>query len=190
MQPVTLRTDRLVLSIPDAADADDVVAYANDPEVIAFTPVPAPYGHAEAAHWIELVRRGWAEDTRYEFGVRRSGDPRLLGTVGLFGLVEGAAEVGYAMHPDGRGRGFATEAASAVLDWAFAAVPRGLGLTRVQWRAIAGNVASVAVASRLGIRHEGRLRSGVLHRGRRHDQLVGAVLRDDDRSRPTDWPTS
>ena len=191
MDPVTLRTDRLVLSVPVPADADDVVAYANDPDVIAYTPVPVPYGHAEARHWItEVVRTGWANDTRYEFGIRRADDPRLLGTVGLFGFVDGAAEIGYAVHPDGRGHGFVTEAARAVLDWAFAPAPQGLGFVRVQWRAIATNTPSVAIAERLGLRYEGRLRSGVSHRGARHDQLIAAVLRDDDRSTPTVWPTA
>ncbi|TDN45954.1 RimJ/RimL family protein N-acetyltransferase [Curtobacterium flaccumfaciens] len=191
MDPVTLRTDRLVLSVPVPADADDVVAYANDPDVIAYTPVPVPYGHAEARHWItEVVGSGWTADTRYEFGIRRADDLRLLGTVGLFGFIDGAAEIGYAVHPDGRGHGFVTEAARAVLDWAFAPAPQGLGFVRVQWRAIATNTPSVAIAERLGLRYEGRLRSGVSHRGARHDQLIAAVLRDDDRSTPTVWPTA
>lgn len=190
MDPVTLRTDRLVLSVPESADADDVVAYANDPDVIASTPVPVPYGHAEAHHWLTaVVRPGWTAGTRYEFGIRRADDLRLLGTIGLFGFLDGAAEIGYAVHPDGRGQGFVTEAARAVLDWAFAPTPQGLGFVRVQWRAIATNTASTAVAQRLGLRYEGRLRSGVFHRGQRHDQLIAAVLRDDDRSAPTVWPT-
>lgn len=195
MDPVTLRTDRLVLSVPEPSDAEDVVAYANDPDVIAYTPVPVPYGHAEAHHWItDVVRAGWATDTRYEFGIRRTDDLRLLGTVGLFGFGtgdgDGAAEIGYAMHPDGRGHGYVTEAAAAVLDWAFAPAPEGLGFVRVQWRAIATNTPSAAIAQRLGLRYEGLLRSGVHHRGQRHDQLIAAALRDDDRSTPTVWPTS
>lgn len=191
MDPVTLRTERLVLSVPEPSDAEDVVAYANDPDVIAYTPVPVPYGHAEARQWItEVVRTGWAADTRYDFGIRRADDLRLLGTIGLFGLVDGAAEIGYAMHPDGRGHGFVTEAAAAVLEWAFAPAPDGLGLVRVQWRAIATNTPSAAIARRLGLRYEGLLRSGVFHRGQRHDQLIAAALRDDDRSTPTVWPTS
>lgn len=191
MEPVTLRTDRLVLSSPEPGDAEDVVAYANDPDVIAYTPVPVPYGHAEARQWItEVVRTGWATDTRYDFGIRRTDDLRLLGTIGLFGFDGGAAEVGYAVHPDGRGHGYTTEAARRVLDWAFAPAPEGLGLVRVQWRAIATNTPSAAIAQRLGLRFEGRLRLGVAHRGRRHDQLVAAALRDDDRSAPTIWPAS
>ncbi|ROQ07154.1 RimJ/RimL family protein N-acetyltransferase [Curtobacterium sp. PhB172] len=191
MDPVTLRTDRLVLSVPEPSDAEDVIAYANDPDVVAYTPVPVPYGHAEAHNWItDVVRAGWSTDSRYEFGIRRADDLRLLGTIGLFGFVDGAAEVGYAVHPDGRGHGFVTEAAAAVLAWAFTPSSDGLGLVRVQWRAIAANAPSAAIAQRLGLRYEGRLRSGVFHRGRRHDQLIAAALHDDDRSTPTVWPAS
>jgi RimJ/RimL family protein N-acetyltransferase len=190
VDPVTLRTERLVLSIPEPSDAEDVVAYANDPDVIAFTPVPVPYGHAEARQWItEVVRTGWATDTRYDFGIRRADDLRLLGTIGLFGFADGAAEVGYAVHPDGRGHGYTTEAVARVLDWAFATPPVGLGLVRVQWRAIATNTPSAAVAQRAGLRYEGRTRLGVAHRGARHDQLLAAALRDDDRSVASTWPT-
>ena len=189
MHPVTLRTDRLVLSVPTAPDAEDVVAYANDPDVIAFTPVPVPYGHAEARHWIdEVVTVGWRDGTRTEFGVRRADDLRLLGTVGLFGIADGSAEIGYAVHPDGRGHGFVTEAAARVLEWGFTPPPTGLGLDRVEWRAIATNTASAATARRIGMRYEGHARSAVLHRGARHDQLLAAVLRDDDRSAPQVWP--
>ncbi|MDT0211085.1 GNAT family protein [Curtobacterium sp. BRD11] len=188
MLPVTLRTDRLVLSAPGPADAEAVIAYANDPDVIAFTPVPVPYGHAEARQWLDLVEVGWRDDTRYDFGIRRAEDPRLLGTVGVFGFVDGAGEIGWALHPDGRGQSLMAEAADRVLAWAFAAPPDGLGLVRVQWRALGTNAASSATARRIGMRFEGRSRSAVVHRGARHDQLLAAVLRDDDRTVPQVWP--
>lgn len=189
MDAVTLRTGRLVLSRPEHTDADDVVAYATDPDVVAFIAMPEPYGRAEAEHWLTaIVHEGWATDARYEFAIRRAAGSRLLGTVGLFGFVGGSAEIGYASHPDARGQGLVTEAAERVLRWAFAPPPEGLGLVRVQWRALAGNAASIAVARRLGMRYEGRRRSAVLHHGERHDELLAAVLRDDDRSTATDWP--
>jgi len=188
MDPVTLRTDRLVLSVPTPEDAEDVIAYATDPDVVAFTPVPVPYGHAEAAQWLESVRQGWVDDTRYEFGIRRTSDPRLLGTIGLFGFTDGAAEIGYAVHPDGRGQGFVSEAAERVVAWAFGTRPSGLGLVRVQWRALATNTPSIVVAQRIGMTYEGRRRLGNLHRGQRYDELTAAVLHDDDRRSARGWP--
>lgn len=190
MDPVTLRTDRLVLSVPVDADTEDVIAYATDPDVVANTPVPVPYGHAEAQDFTARCRTGWQEGTRLAFAIRRHEDPRLLGTVELFGIADGGAEVGYATHPDARGHGFVTEAVARVVDWAFAEPPHGLGLVRVQWRALATNRASAAVAQRVGMTYEGLRRSGVAHRGRRHDEVLAAVLRDDDRSVAHGWPST
>lgn len=187
MDPVTFRTDRLVLSPPEQSDADAVIAYATDPDVIAYTPVPVPYGHAEFAEWLERCRTGWVEGSRLAWAMRRAEDPRLLGTVELFGIADGSAEVGYAVHPDGRGHGFTTEAVSRIVDWAFAEPPHGLGLVRVQWRAIATNRPSAAIARRVGMSFEGLRRSASVHRGRRHDEALAAVLRDDDRSAPQGW---
>jgi RimJ/RimL family protein N-acetyltransferase len=195
MDPVTLRTERLLLSRPEQSDVEDVIAYATDPDVIASTPVPVPYGHAEAQAFLARCDSGWADGTRLAWAIRRADDPRLLGTVELFGIADAAAEVGYATHPDARGHGFVTEAVARVVDWAFAEPPNGLGLVRVQWRALATNHASAAVARRVGMSYEGLRRSGSFHRGRRHDEVLAAVLRDDDRSAPqgrpaapSDWP--
>lgn len=189
MEPVTLRTSRLTLSVHDERDLDDVVAYANDPDVIAGTPVPVPYGRAQAEEFLrDQVRHGWATGERLEFAVRpHDSTRRLVGTISVFGFTDGGAEVGYAVHPDGRGRGYVTEAVGAVLDWGFTAAPDGLGLERVQWRALAFNTASAAVAQRLGFVFEGRRRSAVVHRGVRQDELTAAILRTDPRGVPTVW---
>jgi RimJ/RimL family protein N-acetyltransferase len=189
MEPVVLRTPRLVLSAHDERDLDDVIAYANDPDVVAGTPVPVPYGRDQAEAFLQdQVRRGWESGERLEFAVRpAAASRRLIGTISLFGFRDGTAEIGYAVHPDGRGRGYVTEAVGAVLDWAFAPDPDGLGLERVQWRALAFNHASAAVAQRLGFAFEGRRRSAAVHRGIRHDELTAAILRTDPRGVPTTW---
>lgn len=191
MEPVTLRSDRLVLSVHTESDVPDIVAYATDPDVIAGTPVPVPYGEPEAVAYLQHVRAGWQSGERFEFAIRRATDPvRMLGSITLFGIWDGSAEVGYAVHPSGRGSGLVTEAVSTVLDWAFAPAPDGLDLVRVQWRALATNTASARLAQRIGFHYEGRRRSAVLHRGVRHDELTAALLRDDPRGQPVGWPSS
>jgi RimJ/RimL family protein N-acetyltransferase len=187
MEPIVLMTERLELSVPVERDVDDIVAYANDPDVIAYTPVPVPYGRREGLEWIVQSWDGWRRGARLTFAVRRRDDERLLGTAVLFGFGAGAAEIGYAMHPDGRGHGFMTEAASRMLDWGFAPEPDGLGLERIRWNAIATNAASAAVARRLGMTFEGRRRSSSLHRGVRQDELTAAILRTDPRGEPHGW---
>jgi RimJ/RimL family protein N-acetyltransferase len=62
-----------------------------------------------------------------------------------------------------------------VIDWAFSA----LGVERLEWAAEAGNVASRAVALRLGFVMEGTQRARIVHRGTRRDAWVAALLPTD-----------
>ena len=65
----------------------------------------------------------------------------------------GEVEVGWHLHPDSWGHGYATEAARAVIDRGFrAGVPEVYAVVRP------GNAASVAVCRRLGMQSLGRLR--------------------------------
>jgi RimJ/RimL family protein N-acetyltransferase len=77
------------------------------------------------------------------------------GTVLLKPLPNGVGEVevGWHLHPDSWGRGYATEAARAVLDRAFAE-----GLVEVYAVVRPGNEASLAVCARLGMVPLGRFR--------------------------------
>lgn len=63
-------------------------------------------------------------------------------------------EIGYAFHPAARGRGYATEACAAAIDWAF----ENLGWTEVIHCIAPANTASQAVARRLGSTRRGPAR--------------------------------
>ncbi len=62
-------------------------------------------------------------------------------------------EIGYILNPEHGGRGYATEAARALLSLGF----DGLGLHRIIARVDARNAASIAVLRRLGMRQEAHL---------------------------------
>ncbi|MGY1812409.1 GNAT family N-acetyltransferase [Blastococcus sp. SYSU D00820] len=126
------------------------------------------YGRDEVTRWlggtpsvtpVELVAR-WAAVTAADerFGcwaVERREDGVVAGTLLLKPLPGGVGEVevGWHLHPDSWGRGYATEAARAAIDGAFAA-----GLPEVYAVVRPGNEASIAVCRRLGMAPLGRLR--------------------------------
>ena len=93
-------------------------------------------------------------------------------------------EIGFAFHPDAQGRGYASEAATAVLELAFGL----LGLHRVYGRTDARNVASAALMRRLGMRQEAHLRENEIFKGAWGDELVFAVLEDEFARRPQYTP--
>lgn len=185
MEPVILRTRRLVLSIPTRADTEAIYIACQDPEIQRFTTVPRPYVREHAQKFVDLVPRQWAEGVSTNWAIRCNG--ALAGMIGLhrLGAETGSGELGYWMAAPFRGQGLLSEAANAVLDFAFA--PQGLDLVRVEWRAVAGNIASAASARAVGFRYEGLLRQALVSPGGRDDGWVAGLLRTDDRT-PQPWP--
>jgi RimJ/RimL family protein N-acetyltransferase len=108
-------------------------------------------------------------------------DAGVIGTVELVwrSQVDRTAELGYVFHPDQGGRGLATEATAALLDWGF----EEFGLHRVYARCHGRNEASARLMARLGMRQEAHHVETYLFRGEWADRLVFAILAREWRSR-------
>ncbi len=81
-------------------------------------------------------------------------------------------ELGFVFHPDFHGRGYATEAAGAVLDLGF----HVLGLHRIAGHCDARNAASARLMERLGMRREAHFVHNRVFKGEWNEELVYAVL--------------
>ncbi len=84
-------------------------------------------------------------------------------------------EIGWSMHPDFAGKGYASEAARAVLELAF----RTLSLHRVVAELDPRNDASIALCKRLGMREEAFFVKDLWFRGDWADTGMYAILRDE-----------
>jgi ribosomal-protein-serine acetyltransferase len=100
-------------------------------------------------------------------------DGTLVGGVMFphFEPESGSCEIGCWLEPAAIGHGLVTRAARVLID--YAVVTRGLH--RVEWRCRPDNTASSAVAKRLGMSLEGRLRESYLWHGR-HDTEIWALV--------------
>jgi RimJ/RimL family protein N-acetyltransferase len=85
------------------------------------------------------------------------------------------AEIGYGVRPGDRGRGFATEALTALSRWALTTG----GLQRVQLNVNTDNLASLGVARKAGFTREGTLRRAWMEGDGLHDVAVLALLDDE-----------
>jgi RimJ/RimL family protein N-acetyltransferase len=114
------------------------------------------------------------EGDKILLAVERRSDRRVIGEVSLIwrSLPDQQAEVGYIIHPDMQGQGYATEAAGALLDFGFVKAD----LHRIYARCDARNDRSLGVMRRLGMRQEAYLREHTFHKGRWADEQVGAIL--------------
>lgn len=147
-----LQTERLVIRHYAPGDLGDVAVMLADPRV--FWWLPRPLDMAGSRSWLEeqiaSARRG---DGRFAVVCRASG--RVIGGAALTPreLPWGREyEVGYHLAADTWGKGYATEAARAIVDEALSR-----GLRRVVAFIYGGNTRSQAVARRLGMRREAEI---------------------------------
>ena len=114
--PVTLQTARLVLRPPRPDGAKAIAALANDIRIAQNTTrIPHPYALADAKAWLRLVN-SQANGATFVVTLR---DESVIGACGVEPLRDGQQELGYWLGTHYWGHGYATEAARAVIDYAF-----------------------------------------------------------------------
>jgi RimJ/RimL family protein N-acetyltransferase len=119
--PEILTTERLLLRELELDDVDGLLEVLGDPEAMRY--YPAPYDRDGVTSWIERQRRRSEADGFGLWAVIRRSDGRFLGDCGpMLQSVEDTMipEIGYHIVPSEQGRGYATEAARACVEWAFA----------------------------------------------------------------------
>lgn len=112
-----LTTGRLILRPPRAEDADALAGIANNRKIAEQTRrMPYPYRVEDARRWIDTLSRS----RERSFLITTRHDSALVGACG-FGVGDtGELEIGYWIGEPFWGRGYATESARAVIDYAFA----------------------------------------------------------------------
>jgi RimJ/RimL family protein N-acetyltransferase len=171
-----IRTERLLLRPFRAEDIDRVAAWQSLPEVARYLywePRSRAEAEADLAKRITKTRLEGDDDSLGLAVVRRE-DGLLLGDASLLlrSRVHRQVELGYVFHPDAAGHGYATEAARALVDLAFA----DLRAHRVFARTDARNTASASLLRRLGFRQEAHFRESEIFKGAWGDELVFATL--------------
>ena len=150
-----LYTERLVLRPVTGDDHPALLAHWTLPDVRRFLFDGAPLSSAEVA---ETIEESIGDFAAHGYGIwfielgsgpsfGPSPGPGLVGTAGLRPLEESGLEIFYSLAPAAWGHGYATEAARAVVEYAFGP----LGLPEVLAEVDEGNAASVAVVKRLGM---------------------------------------
>jgi len=172
-------TERLWFRRFTAADLEPMYSYQSreDYAQYAWRP-PRTREECERAVADNSGLRPWGRDGDHvRFAVSPRGGHELLGEVVLtLNDAEAAqVEVGWVVHPDHAGKGYATEAARAAVGFAFAE----LGAHRVCASLDALNVSSAKVCERIGMRLEATLRESHRQLGEWRDELVYALLADE-----------
>ncbi len=146
-----LVTERLVLRTPHVEDTDALACLANNARVATMVSrMPHPYTRMDATDFIRRTRTGAIGKCVY--AVTDADDGRLLGCCGIEPQDDPSTlELGYWIGEPFWGKGFATEAAHAVIDMAF----RTRGIDCIDVRCRVTNPASRRVIHKCGFQFQG-----------------------------------
>jgi RimJ/RimL family protein N-acetyltransferase len=171
-----VRTPRLLLRPLTAADADGLLAYRSIPDVCRYV----PFDPQTRDDLLERIAGWWSRTELTDAGQAITLGVEVIETGVLAGDVmlawnsreHATGEIGYVFHPDLAGRGYATEAAEALLRLGFGS----LGLHRIIARVDERNEPSARLAHRLGMRQEARLVENEWFKGEWTTELAFAML--------------
>ena len=152
----TLQTARLRLRPFTLADAGEVQRLAGDPRVSAYTlNIPHPYADGMAEAWIATHEPDLQERRGMVFAIETQADAGLIGAISLRTTFRHRrAELGYWIGVPYWGQGYCTEAAQALMTYAF----ESLGLHKITSRHLVENPASGRVMEKVGMEREGKLK--------------------------------
>ena len=172
-----LESERLILRRFTDSNLAPFLAYRNDPEVARYQAWES-CTEREAAAMIEELEslRPGTPGEWFQFAIALKETNALVGDCALKIEQDGwQAEVGFTLSREHQGKGYASEAVSRLLDYAFG----DLGLHRVVAITDRENEPSFALLERLGMRREGHFVQNAWFKGRWVSEYLYAVLEDE-----------
>ena len=141
-----IETARLVLRKPIAADAEAIFArYASDAEVTNFLSWRTHQSLADTLQFLAISDAEWDRWPAGPYLIESRTTGALLGSTGLAFETEAVAATGYVLARDAWGRGYATEALTAIV-----ALSRNLGVRHLYALCHPANSASIRVLEKCG----------------------------------------
>jgi RimJ/RimL family protein N-acetyltransferase len=170
-----IETKRLILRDFVPGDWKAAYEYGSDPIVVRFMPW-GPNSISQTKAFIRRVSQASRKRprTKFEFAVILKSENRLIGGCGIRiqNIKFREADMGYCFNPRFWGKGYATEAAKAVIHFGFSK----LKLHRIWATCDPHNKASTRVLEKAGMKREGLLRQNVFQKGAWRDSYLYAIL--------------
>ena len=142
-----IKTARLLLHSIKNKDDEDLKNILTNEEIGMTFMLPDFKSEDEITAMIARFKALSESSDRFVYGIYLS--DKLIGFVNDVDIGKSHVELGYVIHPDFKGQGYATEALRAAIDEIFAS-----GFKKVQTGAFAGNDASIRVMQKCGMSKE------------------------------------
>ncbi len=174
-----LATERLILRPLVLSDAEDLFEYQSVAEVVTYIPWPQrTYEQVVEA----LVKATAVSKLDYEgdfalLGIVLPNENKVIGQISLMykSKENQTAEFGYVINPKYSGKGYATEASGAAIDYLFSTGK----FRRVYAHLDIRNSASENLVKRLGLRKEAEFKEEEFFKGEWTDTMIYATLKNE-----------
>lgn len=154
MEQSVLTTKQLLLRPFELKDAKRVRELAGDWRVAQMTTnVPHPYEPGMAEDWIRTLGPAFVQGEKVAYAMVRRDTDELVGCISLADFSGDAGALGYWVGVPFWGRGYCTEAASALVEYGF----HSLGLAVIYARYLRNNSASARVLTKIGFQPVGEV---------------------------------
>lgn len=175
-----LATPRLTLRKLRLRDANDLFAYASDPEVARHVLWDAHKTLAQSRRFLWGAIRQYRKGLPASYAIVLKGEERMIGTIGFMWVNTDhkSAEIGYSLSREYWNRGIMTEALRELIRFGFEV----LLLNRIEAQHEIDNPASGRVMMKAGMRKEGIMRQRLINKGKKVDVAVYAILQSDWRA--------
>ncbi|MCM3488216.1 GNAT family N-acetyltransferase [Alkalihalophilus marmarensis] len=172
-----LVTERLCLRKMDESDAGSLFEIWSDPEVTKYMNISSFTEIKQAEEMISLLNQLANENQAIRYSMIELTSNKVIGSCG-FNVIDfknERVEIGYDLSKSYWGKGFATEALTGLLLYAF----ETLAIHRVEAKVEPANLASIRLLNKLQFSYEGTLRQSEKARGSFVDLAIYSRLSTD-----------
>ncbi|RHW40126.1 N-acetyltransferase [Lysinibacillus yapensis] len=164
---------KILLREMKEADWVDVHKYASLSAVCEYQPW-GPNSEEDSWEFVQQVLADAKEYPRSRYVFAMIAEEKLIGSgeIAIRDFIDRKGEIGYIVHPDYWGLGYATEMAKLLIDFGFSQ----LNLHRISATCDPRNIGSVRVLEKAGMAREGTIRDDfLLHNGWRDSYIYGVL---------------
>lgn len=172
-----IETKRLRLREIEVKDAEHMLTYLQDPEVMEYYGLPPFDSTDQVLDEIAWYSKIFTQQTGIRWGITLKDEDKVIGSMGFLNWVSmhHRVDIGYELNQEYWGKGIASEALQAVLAYGF----ETMELERVQALIEPANLASIHLVEKQGFLREGLLRNYEYGNGKFDDLLMYAILKKD-----------
>jgi ribosomal-protein-alanine N-acetyltransferase len=170
-----LETERLILRMIRNDDRQEMFEIRSNRQTMQYIPRPLANTVEDAQKVIDMINGFVERNERINWAITEKGSDKMLGVIGYVRMLEDAhrSEVGYVMHHDSMGKGFAKESLQAVVDYGF----NVMNLHSIEAIIRPDNAASIKLVEKLGFIREAFFRDYVFHEGQYYDEAVYSLIK-------------